>query len=171
MRNNSKPDTQDYPHLTFDTLKVGDSFVLGEHFMAREEVIAFAERFDPQPFHMDDEGAATHAIFDRLAASGWHTAAVMNLLVGPFFERTSIKGLAGGGVDKLTWVKPVYADDVLRMNMEIVDIRASKSKPHLGFITMRIQAHNQNNELVSHMMLIGAFETGVQPAESLSGSD
>lgn len=163
MISNSRPDMQQYPDLTFGTLKVGDRFVLGEHTVAREEVIAFAERFDPQPFHMRDEAAAEHALFDRLAASGWHTAAVMNILVGPFYERTSIKGLAGGGVEKLVWAKPVYADDVLHMDMEIVEIRPSRSKPHLGFISMRIQAHNQDGELVSHMAITGAFETGMQP--------
>lgn len=164
MNNNSKPDTREYPDLTFKTLKVGDRFVLGEHTMAREEIIAFAQRFDPQPFHLGDEAAVDHAVFERLAASGWHTAAVMNILVGPFYERTSIKGLAGGGVEKLVWAKPVYADDILHMDMEIVDIRASRSKPHLGFIAMRIQAHNQDGELVSHMTLTGAFETGAEPA-------
>ncbi|WP_171015882.1 MaoC/PaaZ C-terminal domain-containing protein [Devosia sp. FKR38] len=164
MTSNSKPDTRHYPHLTFASVKVGDRFVLGEHTMAREELIAFAQRFDPQPFHLGDAAAADHAVFDRLAASGWHTAAVMNLLVGPFYERTAIKGLAGGGVDKLIWAKPVYADDVLRMDMEIVDVRPSRTKPHLGFISMRIHAHNQDDELVAHMTLTGAFETGVQPA-------
>lgn len=164
MNSNSKPDSRQYPDLTFSSLKVGDTFVLGEHTMAREEVIAFAQRFDPQPFHLEDEAAAEHALFDRLAASGWHTAAAMNLLVGPFYERTSIKGLAGGGVEKLVWARPVYADDILHMDMEIAEIRPSRSKPHLGFIAMRIQAHNQDGKLVSHMTITGAFETGVQPA-------
>ncbi|OKH86647.1 hypothetical protein LF95_22100 [Thalassospira sp. TSL5-1] len=150
-----------YPDLTFGSLRVGDKFVLGKHLMAREEVIAFARRFDPQPFHLSDEAAAEHAVFKRMAASGWHTAAVMNILVGPFYERTSIKGLAGGGVEKLVWVQPVYADDMLYMDMEISEIRRSKSKPHLGFITMRVQAHNQDDELVSHMLITGAFETGI----------
>jgi acyl dehydratase len=166
MISNSKPDTRQYPYLTFSSLKVGDRFVLGEHIMAREEVIEFAQRFDPQPFHLGDEAAAAHAFFDRLAASGWHTAAVMNILVGPFYERTSIKGLAGGGVEKLIWAKPVYADDILHMNMEIVEIRPSGSKPHLGFITMRVQAHNQDDELVSHMTITGVFDTGIQPTSS-----
>jgi acyl dehydratase len=144
--------------LTFDDLEPGDRFPLGECPVTRDDVLDFARRYDPQPQHLDDAGAAANPVFERLAASGWHTAALMNRMVGPLFERTRIRGLAGAGVEQLRWIEPVYAGDVLEMSLEILGVRASRSNTDRGLVTMRIDARNQDDRLVATFALTGMFE-------------
>lgn len=114
-----------------------------------EEIIAFARQFDPQPFHLDPE-AAKASIFGGLAASGWHTAAMtMRLLVDsvPFAG-----GSIGAGQEELRWPRPVYPGDVLRIRTEILETRASKSKPEIGLVKTRTTTFNQNDEPVQVMV-------------------
>lgn len=114
-----------------------------------EEIIAFARQFDPQPFHLDPE-AAKSSIFGGLAASGWHTASMtMRLLVDsvPFAG-----GSIGAGQEELRWPKPVYPGDVLRIRVEILETRASKSKPQLGLVKTCTTTFNQNDEPVQVMV-------------------
>jgi acyl dehydratase len=144
--------------LTFDDLKPGDRFELGTCPITREDVIDFASRYDPQPQHLEDAGAAANPVFDRLAASGWHTAALMNRMVGPLFERTAIRGLAGAAVEQLRWIEPAYAGDSLEVSLEIVGVRLSRSNPDRGLITMRVDARNQAGRPIATFTLIGVFE-------------
>ena len=146
--------------LTFDDLEPGDRFPLGEHTVTRKEIIEFAKLYDPQPMHLDDAGASANPVFERIAASGWHTAALMNRMVGTLFGRTRIRGLAGAGVEQLRWIEPVYADDQLQVSLEIVGVRALRSNPDRGLITMRLDARNQNDRLVATFTLAGLFERG-----------
>ena len=106
----------------------------------------FAREFDPQPFHLD-RAAAKKSVFGGLVASGWHTAAItMRLLV------TSDLNLAGGaiglGVDELRFPRPVRPGDILRLELEIVDVRESQSKPDRGTARIRYATRNQKNEIV-----------------------
>jgi acyl dehydratase len=149
---------KDVAELTFDDLEPGDRFALGTCPITRDEVIDFASRYDPQPQHLDDAGAAGNPVFDRLAASGWHTAALMNRMVGSFFERTAIRGLAGAAIEQLRWVEPVYAGDSLEVSMEIVGVRGSRSNPDRGIISMRVEARNQAERPVATFTLVGMFE-------------
>lgn len=149
---------KNHASLTFDDLKPGDCFALGNRQLTRDDVIAFASRYDPQPHHLDDAGAAANPLFDRIAASGWHTAVLMNMMVGPFFQGTAIRGLAGAGVEQLRWIEPVYAGDTLDVSMKIVAARPSQSNPDRGVITMRIDARNQADRPVASMTLTGIFE-------------
>jgi acyl dehydratase len=132
--------------LYLDDLHVGDRFGSGAIEVTEESVIAFARDFDPQQFHLDVK-AAKESIFKGLAASGWHTAAMsMKLFV------TGELRLAGGsiglGVDELRWPKPVRPGDVLRLETEILDVRASRSKPDRGIIRIRNVTTNQRREVV-----------------------
>lgn len=125
----------------------GQTFVTsGRIRVEAERVKAFAAEFDPQPFHQDEEAAA-RSPFGKLAASGWHTAAItMRLLVGSDFSPAN--GIIGAGFDELRWPRPVYPGDELRVESEILEVRPSKSRPEQGLVKVRTTTLNQNGEAV-----------------------
>jgi acyl dehydratase len=143
--------------LTFENLRVGDRFPLGSHAVTRDEIIEFASKYDPQPYHLSDAGAAANPIFGRLSASGWHTAAITNLLITRFLNGTRLVGIAGIGVDELRWFKPVYAGDVLSGALEILEARISASRPDRVVIFMRASLGNQDGLAVSMLTQSGIF--------------
>ncbi len=133
------------PRLWFEDLHVGQCFVTEAHALDAAQIVAFAQVFDPQPFHLDD-AQAQETLFGGLAASGWHTAAItMRLLVssGPNFAG----GIIGSG-GKLTWSQPVRADDVLRVVVEILELTPSRSRPERGTVVIRVETRNQRDEIV-----------------------
>jgi len=141
------PWTQDPPHpsLYLDDFTVGRKFVTATFAVTAEDIKAFASRFDPQPFHLDEE-AARRSVFGRLAASGWHTAGMtMRLLVESAFHVTG--GLIGLG-GEIEWPRATYAGDVLRVESEVLEARASRSKPDRGIVTIRHRTLNQRDEPV-----------------------
>lgn len=143
--------------LTFDQLRAGDRFPLGVHRITRDEIIAFASKYDPQPFHLDDIAAAASPIFERLAASGWHAAVLMNVMLGELWKGTLVRGLAGGGADEIRWIAPIYPNDVLTGSVEVISIRPSASRPDRGIMTMRTTLHNQVEQPVATMVITGIF--------------
>ena len=140
--------------IHFEDMEVGHRQSFGRYEVTREEVVAFATSFDPQPFHLSDEAAA-QTYFGRLSASGWHTCAMtMRMLV----ENMSVveqAGLGSPGVDNLRWVKPVYPGDVLRCETEVVEKRRSRSRPDMGLFKTRCRVFNQDDELVLEMLSNG----------------
>lgn len=132
--------------LYFEDLEVPSTETFGAYPVTREAVLDFAEKFDPQPFHLDDE-AAKHSIFGRIAASGWHTSAItMRIMVDNRIGKYASVG--GAGVDKLRWVKPVYPGDTLSVRATLFAKRRSKSRPEIGFIHSRHETLNQHGEVV-----------------------
>lgn len=131
--------------LYLEDLHVGQRFVSGVFEMDEARIKSFAAEFDPQPFHQD-ESAAAASVFRGLAASGWHTAAVvMRLLVTgglPF-----AKGIIGLG-GEISWPRPTRPGDVLRVESEIIEITPSRSKPNQAVVTVRNTAMNQRDEPV-----------------------
>jgi acyl dehydratase len=132
--------------LYLEDLHVGDRFGSDSFAVTEEDVIAFAQDFDPQPFHLDAR-AAEESVFKELVASGWHTAAMsMKLFV------TGGLRLAGGsvglGVDELRWPRPVKPGDTLRLETEILEVRPSKSKQDRGVIRIRNVTTNQDGKVV-----------------------
>lgn len=135
----------------------------------RDEIKKFAAAFDPQPFHLDEE-AAKDSIFAGLAASGWHTSAMtMRLLVDSDVKVAG--GLIGLGLEELKWPRPVRPGDELRVQVEVLAVRASKSRPQQGLVTMRTTTLNQKDEIVQESVntLIvpcrpSAAEQGSRPA-------
>lgn len=125
----------------------------GQHFVGStrirveaERSKAFAAEFDPQPFHLD-EAAARTSIFQGLAASGWHTAAMtMRLLVDSDFKPAG--GIVGAGFDELRWPLPVRPGDELRVEVEVLEVRPSKSRPQQGLIKVRTTTLNQDGKAV-----------------------
>lgn len=131
--------------LYLDDLQVGQRFTSGTHVIDEEQIKAFAEQFDPQPFHLDAE-AAKDSLFGRLVASGWHTAAIsMRLMV-----RSGLP-IAGGiiGVSgEIAWPKPTRPGAVLHVESEILELRPSQSRPDRGVATVRNETRNEHGETV-----------------------
>jgi acyl dehydratase len=131
--------------LYLEDLAVGQRFATGVVRVLEEDTKAFAAQFDPQPFHLDD-AAAQNSLFGRIAASGWHTAAMsMRLLVDGGMQIAG--GLVGLG-GEISWPRPTYPGDTLRVESEVLDIRVSASKPDRGIVTVRNRTLNQNGEPV-----------------------
>jgi len=138
------PATQ--PPRFFEDFTVGLRFRSGTANVTAEGIKSFAAEFDPQAFHLD-ENAAERSLFAGLAASGWHTAAIcMRLFVESDLQPAG--GTIGAGVEELRWPKAVRPGDVLRVEGEVTDVRASRSRPELGIVKLRATAYNQRNEPV-----------------------
>ncbi len=129
-----------------EDFEAGQIFGSGRMRIDADRIKSFAAEFDPQPFHLDEK-AATNSIFRGLAASGWHTAAVtMRLLVESDIKPAG--GIVGAGFDEFRWPRPVRPGDELRVEGEVLEIRASKSRRDQGVIKVRATTLNQNNEPV-----------------------
>jgi acyl dehydratase len=125
---------------------VGQTFGSGRLRVERDEITRFAGAFDPQPFHLDED-AARGSMFGGLVASGWHTAALtMRLLVESDFDPAG--GTIGAGVEELRWPRPVRPGDELRIESEVLEVRASKSRPEQGLVKLRTTTLNQNGDPV-----------------------
>lgn len=132
--------------LYFEDLEPGMKFVSNRSYkVTAEEIKEFAERYDPQPFHLD-EAAGESSFFKGLAASGWLTAAiVMRLRV----ESIPIAGgMIGAGVEEIRWTQPVRPEDSLRTEAEIQSVRRSSSRPSYGVVRSRTLVFNQRDEVV-----------------------
>lgn len=142
----------------FDDIEIGAVQRFGAYPVTREEVIAFASKYDPQPFHLSDEAAA-QTFFGRLSASGWHTCAMMMAMLVDNLKASEQAGLGSPGVDELRWVKPVYPGDTLRVETRVLDKRRSVSRPDMGSYRSAITVFNQHDELVLTMCSIGLIRT------------
>ena len=129
--------------IYFEDLEVGREVEFGHYDVTREEVLEFARKYDPQPFHLSDEEAAkTH--FGRIAASGWHTTAMtMAVLVAHMADEPQA-GLGSPGVDDLRWLRPVYPGDRITVRGTVLDKTASRSKPDLGSFRTHTIVTNQD---------------------------
>lgn len=131
--------------LYLEDMAVGRRFQSGEHAMDATQIIAFAQQFDPQPFHMDD-AAAQGTLFGGLAASGWHTAAItMRLQVTTGLPVAG--GIVGASGD-VAWPRPTRPTDVLHVVSEVMEVNPSRSKPDRGMVTIRSETRNQNGEVL-----------------------
>lgn len=128
--------------IYLEDMEVGTETYFGHYDVTREEVIEFARKYDPQPFHLSDEAAAqTH--FGRLAASGWHTCAMTMAVIVRRISETNQASLGSPGIDELRWLKPVYPGDTLHVSGKIVDVRPSRSKPGIGSFRSETTVRNQ----------------------------
>ena len=142
----------------FEDIAVGTRASFGSYQVTREEVIDFASRYDPQPFHLSDDAAAqTH--FGRLSASGWHTCARVMSMIVENGKRHPSAGLGSPGIDELRWVKPVYPGDTLRCETEVIEKRQSQSRPEMGIFKSRMSVLNQDNVVVMTMISNGLIAT------------
>lgn len=133
----------------YEDYDVGDVEEFGSYTITKEEIIDFAEQFDPQPFHVDEE-AAKDSHFRGLVASGWHTASLwMRMMVEYHYDESA--SLGSPGVEDLQWTEPVRPGDTLSVRLEVVDKRPLKSYPDRGLITTETEMFNQDGDVVLRM--------------------
>lgn len=141
----------------FEDFEVGGSISLGSKLVTAEEIVEFAGEFDAQPMHMD-ESAGKASILGGLSASGWHTCSMfMRLMCDGFLLDSTSQG--SPGLDYVRWKKPVLAGDTLTGKSTILAKRESKSKPNLGFVTVKSELSNQRGETVLELENTGMFLT------------
>lgn len=142
----------------FEDVEVGARESFGRYAVTRDEVVAFAEKYDPQPFHLSEEAAAK-TYFGRLSASGWHTCAMtMSMIVGNMKDKGET-GLGSPGMDELKWLKPVYPGDTLRCETEILEKRVSANRPEMGIYKSRMTVFNQDDIAVMTFVSNGLIRT------------
>jgi len=128
---------------------------IGGYSLSEEEIIEFARKYDPQPFHTDID-AAKHTFFGGLIASGWQTASLCMRMICDLYVLEAAS-MGSPGVDELRWVKPVRPGDTLRLKTTVLETRASTSRPDMGTVRHRSEVYNQHGELVMHMSGVGMF--------------
>ncbi|MES1242945.1 MAG: MaoC family dehydratase [Acidobacteriota bacterium] len=139
--------------LFFEDFRPGDIQETGSLTVTKEEIVAFAKQFDPQPFHIDED-AARRSPFGGLIASGWHSAALcMRMIVSMLGPGSG--SLGSPGVDELRWLKPVRPGDELSVRVEVLEAVPSRSKPDRGLVRFHYTMRNQNGEDVMTMIALG----------------
>ena len=139
----------------WEDFQIGERAELGRHSFTDEEIVEFARRYDPQPFHVDAE-SAKHSAFGGLIASGWQTCAVgMRLMVEGYISQTV--SLGSPGIDSIRWLKPVRPGDTIAYRRIVLESRASTTRKGVGLVKHRWEAVNQRGELVLTMEGWGMF--------------
>lgn len=139
----------------WEDFPVGKIREFGSYAITAEEIIDFATKFDPQPFHLSEE-AGKASLFGGLCASGWHTCALtMRMMCDEFLLETA--SLGSPGLENIRWLKPVRPGDTLRVRSVVLEARPMESKPHVGLVKVRWETLNQNNEEVAQMEGYGMY--------------
>lgn len=145
----------------FEDFRVGESIELGSKTVTEEEIIKFAQKFDPQPFHVDKE-KAKDSIFGGLIASGWHTGSMfMRLFADNLLNETA--SLGSPGVEEIRWLVPVRPGDTLVGLFTILETTPSRSRPEMGIIRAKSEVLNQKGEVV--MRMVGTNFLGRRPSD------
>lgn len=136
--------------LHYEDLDIGRSFACGTYAVTKEEIVEFAQEFDPQPHHLDEE-AAKNSMLGGLAASGWHVCAMtMRMFADHMIPRAAARG--GAGSREARWMKPVRPGDVLRVEAVVADTRESQGRPDIGHVTFECRVFNQKEQVASIFM-------------------
>lgn len=118
----------------FEDFRVGNEISFGRYEVTAEEIIEFATRYDPQPFHTDPE-AAKHSMFGVLCASGWHTCAMSMRMLVDWMQENDVSSEGSPGVEQVRWLRPVVPGDVLSMRIKVIGARLSGSRPGTGLVS------------------------------------
>lgn len=136
--------------IFYEDLTVGHKEAFGAYEVTKEEVIDFASKYDPQPFHLDEE-FAKQSVFGALCASGWHTSAMMMRMMVDHMMEAGLAGLGSPGIDGIEWKKPVFPGNILSVESEVTGKRESQSRPNIGLVKSTYHVKNQNGEIVMIM--------------------
>jgi acyl dehydratase len=136
--------------LTFEDFKLGPFGSFGPYHVTREQMLAFAAEYDPQPMHLDEE-AARHSMLQGLSGSGWFLCSVMmRMMFDGFIRRTA--SLGSPGVSELRWLAPLRPGDDLMLDVEIEEARVSRSRPGTGIVTVRNVSRNASGQALCEMV-------------------
>jgi len=136
--------------LTFEDFQPGHFGTFGPRHVTREEILAFAAEFDPQPMHLDEE-AAKRSMLKGLAASGWHLCSLMmRMMVDGFIGRSA--SLGSPGVNEVRWLAPLRPGDDLTLDIEVVEARVSRSRPDTGIVTFKGVVRNAAGQVLCEMV-------------------
>ena len=135
--------------LTFEDFPTGRYGTFGPRHVTRDEILAFAAEFDPQPMHLDEEAAAK-SMLRGLSGSGWHLCSLMMRMMADGFI-TRAASLGSPGVDEVRWLSPLRPGDDLMLDVDVVEARASKSRPNLGIVKFKCTARNAKGEALCEM--------------------
>ena len=150
--------------LHYEDFNVGDTNIFGEFAMSADLIREYAAEWDPQPFHLDEE-LANASVLGGLCASGWQVCAIINRLMVMAYARNAA-GMGSFGVDRVKWMKPVYATDVLTLRYSVLEKRVSSKRPEMGIVRMRWEAINQDGVTKTEMTGTNLF--GVRAARELA---
>ena len=157
------------PRLHFEDFAPGSTRIDGGVTVTKDDIVAFARRFDPQPFHIDEE-AAKRAFVGGLIASGWHTCALtMRMIADGFILDTASMGAPG--IEELKWLQPVRPGNTLRVRATVLDARPSQSRPDRGLVRFRFEALNQADEIAmvqTNWIMIGRRDASPLPEAEAS---
>ena len=155
--------------LYLEDFAVGDRREFGRYAVTKEEVIDFARKYDPQPFHIDEAAAAaTH--FGGLIASGWHTCGMFMRMLADDFQARGGGSLGSPGVDELRWLKPVRPGDVLSVRTEVIEVRPSKSKPERGIMRSRFEVFTEDGAVVMALSSVSLLSRRPGAAQDTSNA-
>lgn len=145
----------------FEDIVVGETLTFGSVTVTREQTTGFAAEFDPQPFHLsDEEAASTH--FGTISASGWHTTALFMKMFVAEMQKTpgrQAASLGAVGIDELRWLRPLRPGDTLRGTSEVIEKTPSRSRPEMGVVRSKVTLINQNEEPILTMIPIALWRT------------
>ena len=133
--------------IYFEDLTPGRVFHAGPVELTMPEIVDFARRFDPQPFHLDP-GAGAQSVFGGLVASGWHTASLTMRMLADSELNHIANGLVGLQIDKMVWHQPVRSGDTLNAEFDVIGRKHSQSRPGFGVVQLAWRTFNQRGELV-----------------------
>ncbi|MEX0298929.1 MAG: MaoC family dehydratase [Kordiimonas sp.] len=136
--------------IFYEDIETGHTDTFGSYKVSKEEIIEFAGKYDPQPFHLNEE-FAKHSVFGGLCASGWHTCSMMMRMMVDRMMETGLAGLGSPGLDKVAWKKPVFPDDTLSVKSTITEKRESKSRPNIGLVKSAHEILNQDGVIVAEV--------------------
>jgi len=150
--------------LHWEDFQPGQVTEIGPRLITREEIVAFAAEFDPQPMHLDEE-AASASMLGGLAASGWHTCCiVMRMISDGMLDRTSFMGAPG--IEEVRWLAPLRPGESIRLRVSVVETRASRSRPDMGFVKFHYQVFGAGDRLLMTLTVIPMFGRRQAAAQS-----
>lgn len=137
----------------FEDIEPGERHSIGSYTITKEEITEFAEKYDPQPFHLDEDAAA-ESIYGGLIASGWQTIAIcMRMLVDELVNEQASMGARGA--NELRWIRPVRPGDTISLTTEVLETRPSERNPEVGEVDTEIIAYNQDDDPVVRWIALG----------------
>ena len=152
------------PKHDWEDFNIGDVAIYGPRLVTREEIVAFAAEFDPQPMHLD-EAAASTMLLGGLAGSGWHSCALMMRMMADGFLLDSAS-MGAPGVEEVRWVKPLRSGTQVRLRVSVLDTRVSKSRPEMGLTRFRYDLIDDVDVVITTMtstMMLGRRNQGAAP--------